>query len=271
MRALAFVAPVLLLCSACGQKVDHSEPAPACDPGVMKCFYGSPPTSTGNNPGTGNAAGATGTDEEVATLTGEVVVLGQDTFDPGVVLTSTAQVSATGSSGARVMAAYDGKSFQLEGALKDAANWFLVVPDSKSGMVPTIMPVDTRATTTVSVGVIDSLVLDTIFLNLNTERSTERAQVVLRVVDGQNRSVVGVHASASPEVLAYRTAGVWLRDNSGTELATDDSGMILLGNLQAGSALSPLAVALSGAATARIDVVVEAGATTLVTAVVAAK
>src|SRR4051812_13174926 len=110
MRALAFVVPALLLCGSCGQKVEHSDPADACDPAVMKCFYGSPPTSSGNNPGNGNA-GAGSMDEEVAGLTGQVVVLGQDTFDPGVALTSTAQVSATGANGARVTADYDMKSF----------------------------------------------------------------------------------------------------------------------------------------------------------------
>jgi hypothetical protein len=115
--------------------------------------------------------------------------------------------------------------------------------------------------------------MDTIFLSLNTERSLDRAQVVLRIVDSQSRSVVGVHASASstPEVLGYRTAGTWLRDNSGTALATDDSGMVVLGNLRAGSALSTVRITLSGAATARVDVETMAGATTLVTAVVAMK
>lgn len=235
----------------------------------MKCSHGAPPASSGD--GTGNEAGASSSGEEFATLSGEVLVLGEDSFDPGIVLSSPAQVTATGREGARVMASYDGTSFQLEGALKAAANWFLVTPDAKSGMLPTLIPVDTRSTSAVSVGVVNSLVMDAIFLNLNNERSVERAQVVLRVVDANERSVVGVHASATSEILAYRTAGNWLRDNSGTDLATDDSGLILLGNLQAGSALSTLRIALSGATTARADVEIQAGATTLVTVVVATK
>lgn len=273
MRRLGLVASVLLLCAACGQKIDHPDAAPDCDPAVMRCVYTSPPASNGNGNGSGSQAGASSTGDEVATLSGDVVVLGDDTFSGGIVFSSTAQVTATGENGARVMATYDGMSFQLEGALKDAANWFLVTPESKSGMVPTLSPLDTRATSTVSAGVVSGVVMDTLFLMLNTERSLERAQVVLRLVDSQNRSVVGVHASASstPEVLAYRTAGTWLRDNTGTDLATDDSGLILLGNLQAGTALSTMRVTLSGPSTARVDVQIVAGATTFVTAVVAAK
>lgn len=272
MRVLGFVAPTLLLCAACGQKVDHPPAAPECDPDVTRCVYGSPPAASGNSP-RGNDGGAGSTDEQVATLSGEVVVLGDDTFDQGLVLSSTAQVSATGENGARVMADYDGTSFQLEGVLKTAANWFLVTPETKSGTVPTLAPIDTRSTSTVSAGVANGVVLDTIFSSLNTERSRDRAQVVLRVVDSQSRSVVGAHASASstPEVLGYRTAGTWLRDNTGTDLATDDSGLVVLGNLQAGTALSTVRITLSGSATAGVDVETVAGATTLVTAVVATK
>jgi hypothetical protein len=269
MRWSACFAPLLLLFAACGQKTDHPALAAGCDPTVMKCVHSSPPAGSGS----GNEAGASGSGEEVTTLAGEVLVLGEDSFDPGIGLSSPAEVTATGASGARVKATYDGMSFQLEGALKEAANWFLVTPEAKSAMVPTLLPVDTRSTTTVSVGVVSSVVMDTIFLSLNTDRSLERAQVALRVVDAKGRSVVGAHATASatPEILAYRQAGLWLRDNSGTDLATDDSGLLLLGNLQAGTALSTLRITLSGASSARVDVEIVAGATTLVTAVVAAK
>src|SRR3954471_19134956 len=154
MRALGFVGS-LLLCTACGQKVDHPDAAPACDPAVTKCIYTSPPASSGN--GTASEGGASSSGEEVTTLSGDVVVLGDDMFNGGVVFSSTAQITATGESGARVMASYDGMSFQLEGALKDAANWFLVTPESRSGMVPTLVPIDTRATSTVSAGVANSV------------------------------------------------------------------------------------------------------------------
>ncbi len=273
MRSLACIVPFLLLAGACGQGVDHPKAAPGCDPTSMKCVYMSPPASSGTGTGTGNQAGASSSGEELTSLTGQVVVLGDDAFSQGTLLSSTALVTAIGEGGARVMGNYDGMSFKLEGVLKDEANWFLVTPEAKSGMVPTITPVDTSTATGVSVGVANALVLDSIFLNLNTERSLDRAQVVLRVVDAGGKSVVGVHATASetPEVLAYRTAGTWLRDNSGMDLATDDSGMILFGNLQVGTALASLLATLSGAAAARVDLEIVAGATTLVTVVVAAK
>jgi hypothetical protein len=160
-------------------------------------------------------------------------------------------------------------SFQLDGVLKEAVNWFLVTPAAGSGALPTITPIDTRSATSnaLKVGVARSTDVEGIFLNLGTDLGLGRAQVVLRVVDSQNRSVTGVKAALTAEVTAYRMAGAWVKDGAGT----DDSGMIFLGNVQAGSAITTVTVALSGAASARVDVAIMAGATTVVTAIVTAK
>jgi hypothetical protein len=105
--------------------------------------------------------------------------------------------------------------------------------------------------------------VDSIFSFLNTERSVDWAQIVLSVVDGSLRSVPGVTGTLTAEVTAYRAAGGWVGDQ-----VTDNSGMIFFGNVQAGSALSSVSISLSGAVTARVDVQVRAGATSVLSAVV---
>src|SRR5260221_6205026 len=139
----------------------------------------------------------------------------------------------------------------------------------KSGMLPTLTPVDSRSAPSagLTVGLARSLDVDGIFVNLGTERATDRAQVVLHVVDSQNRSLPGVQATLTAEVTAYRLAGAWIANAT----ATDDSGMIFLGNVPAGTALTTAPVALSGATSARVDAEIQSGAITIVTAIVTAK
>ncbi|MES1185785.1 MAG: hypothetical protein ABUL60_18375 [Myxococcales bacterium] len=263
----AFVLPVSLgLCLACGQKLDHPELAPGCDPAVMRCTVSMTPAT--GSPG-GNGEGGAGSGDEVAAFTGDILAFNDDYFDLGSTFTGMAQVSATGQSGARVSASYDGKSFQLDSVLKDAANWFFTVPDGGSGMIPTLMPLDTRAATAamLSLRVANGSVVDGIFLaSSGTERALDRAQIVLHIVDEKRRSVTGVTGKLTAEVTSYRAAGSWVGVSN--QNATDDSGMLFFGNVPAGTALSPVSVNLTGAVTASVEVTIVSGAISVVTAVV---
>jgi hypothetical protein len=264
----AFVLPVSLgLCLACGQKLDHPAAAPGCDPDVMHCLVSAPPAMSGS--GDGNEAGAGSQGDDVADFLGDVRAFDDDYFDRGVVFSGRAQISATGESGARVSGDYDGKSFQLASVLKDPANWFLAVPESGSGMMPTLVPLDTRSANAdrLSVGLANSTVVDGIFLaSSGTERALDRAQIVLRLVDEKMQSVPGVTGTLTAEITSYRAAGSWVGVT--TQNATDNSGMLFFGNVQAGSALSEVTVNLSGAVTARVQVRIAAGAISVVRAVV---
>ena len=269
MRALAPLVAGLVLV-ACGQEIDHPDTAPACDPAVLDC-------RTGGNPeigsGSDNAGGADSGGDSVASFSGQVLAFGDDYFDQGTVFSGKAQVSATGESGSRVTGAYDGAAFQLEGVLKTAVNWFLVEPEG-TGTLPTLTAVDTRAimSDALVVGLASSLDLDAMFGNSGTDRSSERAQVVLHVVDAQNRSVPGMQGviSATPEITEYRLVSAWVKDDAGTN-STDDSGMLFFGNVQVGTALTKTTIALSGSATARVDLDIKSGAVTVVTVIVAGK
>jgi hypothetical protein len=266
MRALVSVVP-LLLCFACQPPPDIADPAPACDPKVMKCVVSSPSGmgASGNEGGADSGGG-----EEVANFSGSVIAFDDDYFDRGAAFTGMAAVSATGQSGARVKGNYDGASFQLVNVLKDASNWFLVEPELASGMLPTLMPLDTRTTKAdqLSLGVANSTVVDSIFMlsGASTERSVERAQVVLTLVDTKLRSVPGVTGTLTSEMTAYRTAGSWVGVT--TQNVTDSSGMIFFGNVPAGSALSTATISLTGAVTARVTVTIKAGVLTAVNAIV---
>lgn len=260
MRAFVLLVPVVL-CLACQQELDHPDAAPTCDPSVMKCVF-MPPPAMGMD---GNTGGDSSVGEETTTFSGTLRALNDDYFDQGNAFTGRAKVSATGERGRRVTTEYDGTSFQLNEVLKDPGNWFWVEPAAGTGMIPTLMPVDTRSVRADSliVGVVNGLAVDNIFAFTNTERSVERAQVVLTLVDESGRSVPGVTGTLTAEVTAYRAAGGWVGDD-----ITDDSGMIFFGNVQTGSALSSVSINLRGAVTARLDVKVAAGAITLVQAIV---
>jgi hypothetical protein len=260
MRASVLLVPVVL-CVACQQELDHPDAAAPCDPSVMKCAV-APPPAMGSD---GNTDGDRPVDEETATFSGSVLAFDDDYFDQGDAFTGLAKVSATGESGARVTTDYDGTSFELNNVLKDPGNWFWVQPAASTGMIPTLMPIDTRTARAdlLTVGVVNGLDVDNIFAFLNTERSVERAQVVLTLLDKSLRSVPGVSGTLTAEVTAYRAAGGWIGDD-----VTDNSGMIFFGNVQAGSALSSVSISLRGAVTKRVDVKVVAGAITVITAIV---
>jgi hypothetical protein len=259
----ALIGVVFTLLASCGNKVDHPDAAPGCDPAVMNCSYTPEMGSVGLGEG-GESSGG----DQIADWSGQLLAFQDDYFDLGSVFTGTAEVSATGVSGARVKGDYDGSIFHLEDVVKTASNWFLVDPDVGQGVVPTLTVVDTRSVDAdaLDIGVAHQQDVESIFqLSLAGEPSRDRAQIVLKVVDEQQRSVSGVTAQLMAEIVAYRQESTWDAAEGG---ATDDSGMIFLGNVPATAALSPVNVNLGGAVTARIEVRILAGAISIVTATV---
>lgn len=269
MRAVVSLAVVVLSAVAgCGQKLDHPGLAPACDPAVMDCRVTIPGSGSGSN-GDGGASG----DDSLATFKGQVLQFNDDYFDRGTVFSGNATVSATGQSGSRTSASYSGQGFELDSVLKTAVNWFLVEPQG-TGVVATLGAIDTRTVNQdmLSLGLVPSDAIDQIFLNSGTDRSPERGQLVVHVVDSQLRSVPGIRGtlSTTPEITQYRMGSTWVLDDNGTN-ATDDSGMLFFGNVQTGSTLTRASVSLSGTSTSRIDVELKTGAVTVVNAIVAGK
>ena len=265
MRLLP-IALALGLLAGCGNKVDHPDAADGCDPNVDDCKY--TPVETGGTPSPGGGSGGSTSGSGVIDATGQVLAFQDDFFDTGIVYDGAADISATGESGARVKGTYDGTSFQLDNVLKVAGNWFLVEPDDDTGVMPTLTAVDTRTTKPdgYTVGVVRRLDIDGIFaLSLAGEPAAARAQVVLRIIDAQQRSVPGVRAQFTAEVVAYRSEATWDASDAGQ---TDDSGLIFLGNVPATPTLTVATVALTGSVNARVEIRTLAGATTVVNAIV---
>lgn len=260
-RPVSLLALALVL--GCGNKVDHPAAAADCNPATTDCNGFTPPMS--GQQGGGNEAGATSSPDG-ATLSGQVLAFSDDFFERGVVFSGDAEVSATGQSGARRQAHYDGQSFELEDVVKASSNWFMVEPEDTSGMLTTITPIDTRQINadSLNVGLASADTVDGMFVLLGAERSTQRAQIVLRVVDEQDRSVAGVIGQMTAEIIAYREAAGWISGDT----ETDDSGMIFFGNVPATPTLSKETIVLGGAVSARVDVSIRAGATSVVVAVV---
>lgn len=254
-----------LALAGCGQDVDHPTAAAACDPKVMRCTGGPLQTGGGDGPSGGSGSGG----NEVATLDGRVLGFTDDFFEQGATFSGRAEVSADGANGSRVRADYDGTSFRLVDVLKTSVNWFLTEPAASSGFLPTVIAADTRTSTAdeLLVPVAPAAQIEAILQTLGTTPASSRAQVVMRVVDQQGRSVRGVTAELNAELVAYRTAGAWL----GNEVGTDDSGLLLIGNAAAGTVLARSSVRLGGAVSATVNVELRAGATTIVNAVVTPK
>lgn len=254
-----------LLALGCGQKVDHPDAVGGCDPATMDCVQ--VPPETGGGPIGGGDGGAPG--DNVSDWSGQVRTFRDDNFDPAetMLFTGVAQVSAIGRSGIRVGGRYDGSSFELQNVLKTASNWFLVEPTNDASLLPTLSVIDTRSAKAdeLIVGVVRELEVERIFqLSLAGEPAAGRAQVVLRVVDTQGRSVPGVVAQLAAEVIAYRLEQTW---DASEGASTDESGLIFLGNVPATSSLGSASVNLAGAASGRVDLRVRAGTVTVVTAI----
>jgi hypothetical protein len=260
----------LPLAIACGDKVEHPAAAPACDDAVSDCHK--TPAPLGGGVGVGNQGdGGEGSSDSTTSWTGQIASYSGDDFAQGLTFEGQAEVSATGRSGARVKATYDGTSFTLNDVVKDASNWFLVEPQEGAGVLPTLSAVDTRISKVSAspIGLVREADIDAIFtLSLAaTERSSSRAQMVIRVVDPQGRSVAGVQAALTAEVIAYRGAGTW---DSTEGAATDDTGLIFLGNVPAAGSLAVTSIVLRGSVSGRVEARTRAGATTVLTAVVSA-
>jgi hypothetical protein len=156
--------------------------------------------------------------------------------------------------------------FELEDVRKEASNWFMVEPDEGSGMLTTITPIDTRivAADGISLGLASEAVVDGMFVLVGSERSPDRAQLVVKVVDEDGRSIAGVTGNLTAEIVAHREAGAWIIGDA----QTDDSGMIFFGNVPASPSLAKESILLTGAVNASVEALSLAGATTIVVAVV---
>jgi|SRR6188768_3860544 len=250
--ALAFLG----LISGCQKSEEHPPFAEACTEncGNLPGISGRPGGSSN-----GSAAGSTGqpdTDAGTGTLQGNVLLLSDDTFVHAMLYTNGATISADGANGSPVTSTWDGSGldpdpFSLDGVARAATNWVSVIPELVGGdALPTYQAVQTVRVSNVDLALVPATVLDGIFGTVSTLRSPDSGQVVLFFHSaGTGAALSGLHVTmSSAQAAIYSGPRGWVLDD-GTAL-TDESGLIVFGNVEPANSNGTQTVSVTRAATA---------------------
>jgi hypothetical protein len=151
-----------------------------------------------------------------------------------------AKVTVEGASSTTVSVDYNGfDPFLLSGVRRGPEVWTLVEPsDTSADAMPTLQPLFTAdapssAALELDVAVLRATTLDTAYSVLTNPvvREPSRGHAVLLFLDG-DEPIAGVTVSApNAERVIYAAGGTYSDD----ETATDESGLVLLSNVPAGS------------------------------------
>lgn len=236
-----------MLAVGCQSKDEHPPFLPSCEtvcaplPGIV---VGS---SSGGSSGMEPAS-----DAGPASLTGQVLLLNDDSFARASLYTSGATVSADGVSGTRVSAKWDGADpYLLEDVLRAATSWVSVKPDLVAGdALLTYQAVQTTSVRSVDLVAVSAASLDAVFNAVSLLRKPSLGQVVLFFHNaGTGAAVQGLHVVLpKAELAAYRSGTGWLLDDGSA--VTDQSGLVLFGNVDPAGADGTQTVTVTRAATA---------------------
>lgn len=178
------------------------------------------------------------TDGGAGTLTGNIVLLKDQTFVNATPFAKSAAVFAEGASGAAVTGQWNGADrYLLSGVSEEASNWVSVKPDDPQGdALLTFQPVATDSVSNADLAVISAPILDELFTGLSTQRSPAFGQVVLFFRSaGTGAPVAGLHVTLPAAQLAAYAAGAgWVLDD-GTAV-TNSSGLVVFVNVDAAAA-----------------------------------
>lgn len=222
------------LLAGCQKQDEHAPFAAGCEsdckptPGI---------TIGSNGTAAGGAGGAAASDAgfTAGALSGQVLALADDTFSQGTLFAQSATISADGASGTPVSATWNGVDpFALSGLAVSATNWVRVVPSNVQGdALPTIQAVQTNATDSADLFVVDSAAIDSVLTAVSAVRAPGLGQVVLFFRNaGTGAPLSGVQAvmkGMASEVGAYATTHGWvLQDDTTT---TSAKGLVVFGNV----------------------------------------
>ncbi len=229
--ALGSIALVLTLASGCQKKDDHPPYLADCETNCSPL----PGISIGSGIASGGGSSMPISDAGPGTLTGQVLLLSDQTFAQGTPFTGGAVVSADGASGTPVTADWNGiDNYELDGVASEATNWVSVKPNLAQGdALLTYQAVRTSTVAMVNLAVVSGTILDAIFVALSAPaRSPNFGQVVLFFrSSGTGTPLSGLHvAMPSAALTAYRSGSTWVEDD-GTAV-TDTNGLVLFGNVE---------------------------------------
>lgn len=184
--------------------------------------------------GSGGSPAVPVSDAGPSSLSGQVLLLSDDSFTRATLFTGRATVSADGVNGSTVSADWDGADpYELDGLAPEDTSWVNVKPDlSGAEPLPTYQAVRTSSVQKVDLALVSSTVLDGIFNAVSAVRDPNSAQLVLFLRSaGTGMPLAGLHVSAPQAATAlYKTGNGWLLDPGNA--VTDSSGLVLLGNVE---------------------------------------
>jgi hypothetical protein len=233
LPALSFWAVALVgagVVVGCQKQADLAPYAPACQTDCK------PPQIVAI--GTGTVGGGTTTPTpdagfDAGTLTGNVVELNEATFSQATAFTQMATVAADGATGTSVSGNWDGTNpYTLSGVAVEVTNWVSVTPNAAQGdALQTFQAVETDATDTANLAVVNSAVIDGILLNVSATRAPALGQVVMFFRNaGTGEALSGVRAVMNAsEAPAYAATSGWVLMDDTT--VTDSSGLVMFGNV----------------------------------------
>ena len=233
------------------QKEDHPPYAVACETDCKP----TPIISIGSAPG-GSTPVTPPTDAgfEAGTLTGNVLALNDDTFGRAAAFSQPATVSADGATGSPVSGTWNGTTpYVLSGVAVVGTNWLSVAPSNVQGdALPTLQAVQTSATDTADLYVVDTAVIDGVLTAVSASRAPALGQVVLFFRNaGTGAALSGLQVVMNAaEAPAYAAASGWVSPDDTT--VTSASGLVVFGNVvlpNAGSTTQTLSVTRLATAT----------------------
>lgn len=261
------VASAALLALGCSDEPHHAPLVPLCSGNNCPVLGGIGSGSVNGGSGGGSSVGGNaGIGGDSTTLRGTVVDVVDDTFRTSIPDTQPAIVEAQGRNVAVVSADWNGiDPFVLAGVQSSLdVVWLSVRPKSGNASIRTLTPVKPNLVGNIQLPLIETDVIDSIFLGLSTPvtRASGAGHLIISFVSERTGAgVPGVKvASSRSAVVAYRTGGLWSND----ALQTDSSGLVLVGNLAAAAFPgSPITISLSGAISSAIGFAVAADGVTL--------
>ncbi len=251
--SIGLVAFVLAALTSGCQKEDHPPYAAGC---VSDCKPGAG-ISIGSGTPSGGGSGSVVTDAgfNAGTLTGSVVLLNDETFTRAAAFNQAASIEGDAASGGVVSGQWDGTNpYTVTGLTVEDTNWVTVTPGNAQGdALPTIQAVQTDATDTADLAVVDATTLDSVLTAVASTRAPALGQVILFFRNaGTGAAVSGIQATmTTSEAPAYAATNGWAIQDDTT--VTNASGLVVFGNVT---------VPVGSATTQTVSVVRPATATT---------
>lgn len=220
---------------ACGSATEKPGPPPDCPSchSATTLAGGVEASGVGGGGGSSGVGGNGQGGGEIATVTGNVVVVNNLAFDSASAYTKEATVYGDGPSGKQIGQPYDGATFTISGVAQ-GDTWFLVTPKDSSDTVFPTYSVQLVPSDKLVLPVLDQQVLSTIGLNAGLALSTQQAQIVIRV-SRKGLTLSGITAESAG-------AGLILYDDGPSSYSenikiTGERGMIVLLN-QSGTSIT---------------------------------